>query len=173
VAFSGIRLDLRLDRVDRFADGTHALIDYKTGEAKVGGWLGERPDDPQLPLYFLIEDVPVSTLAYARVRRGVRGREFGFEGVSALEGMMPDVFPIETRARLRSQGYAFWDVLTAEWETSLAGLVEGLMVGSAPVDPKYGGVTCARCDLQGVCRIAERGVQTAGPTGETDAQSDE
>ena len=150
-------MDLRLDRIDRLADGTHALIDYKTGVAKLAGWLGTRPDDPQLPLYFLTGNEPVAALAYARVRRGERGREFGFEGVSAVEGLLPDVAPIESRARLRNQGYTSWDVLVAEWEVSLAGLMHGFLTGSAAVDPKYAAATCARCDLQGVCRVAEVG----------------
>jgi hypothetical protein len=29
------------------------VIDYKTGEAKVAAWLGDRPDEPQLPMYAL------------------------------------------------------------------------------------------------------------------------
>ncbi|MGH8283967.1 MAG: PD-(D/E)XK nuclease family protein, partial [Gammaproteobacteria bacterium] len=41
----------RVDRIDRFADGGLAIIDYKTGDAKPSAWDGERPDEPQLPCY--------------------------------------------------------------------------------------------------------------------------
>ena len=42
-----------IDRVDRLADGARVLIDYKTGNA-AADWRGERPDNPQLPIYALL-----------------------------------------------------------------------------------------------------------------------
>src|SRR6185295_19057846 len=51
----GLGFSGRIDRMDRFLEGemrgTHAIIDYKTGRATRSGWLGDRPDEPQLPLY--------------------------------------------------------------------------------------------------------------------------
>jgi hypothetical protein len=52
--FSGLALKVRLDRVDRLADGSRVLIDYKTGSAAVD-WRGDRPDNPQLPIYALLQ----------------------------------------------------------------------------------------------------------------------
>ena len=157
VSLSGMNMTLRLDRLDRLADGTHALIDYKTGVAKLAGWLGTRPNDPQLPLYFSTADEAISVLAFARVKRGERGKTFGFEGLSAVAGLLPDVLPIEERTKLKKQGYDSWDVLTDEWERALAALANDFMAGVATVDPKNAGVTCKQCDLHGLCRIAERG----------------
>ena len=65
------------------------------------------------------------------------------------------VTPIEQKTRLKNQGYVSWDVLTAEWERSLAYLASGFVQGDATVDPKHDGLTCAQCDLQSVCRVAE------------------
>ncbi|MEQ1518298.1 MAG: PD-(D/E)XK nuclease family protein, partial [Usitatibacteraceae bacterium] len=155
VTLSGLTMRLRLDRLDRLADGTHALIDYKTGVAKVAAWLGERPDEPQLPLYFQTTEEPVSVLAFARVKRGLRGKSFGFEGVSAADDLLPDVAPIEKKFGMEKKGYTSWDVLTAEWERSLGNLVSGFVSGNANVDPKNGNLTCAQCDLHGLCRISE------------------
>ena len=155
VTLSGLSMQLRLDRLDRLQDGTHALIDYKTGVAKVAGWLGERPDEPQLPLYFHTAEQTVSVLAFARVKRGVRGKVFGFEGVSAAENLLPDVEPIENKYGMEKKGYVSWDVLTEEWENSLNALVKNFIDGDAAVDPKNGNLTCAQCDLQSVCRISE------------------
>ena len=155
VTLSGLSMQLRLDRLDRLQDGTHALIDYKTGAAKVASWLGERPDEPQLPLYFRTAEQTVSVLAFARVKRGVRGKVFGFEGVSAAENLLPDVGPIENKYGMEKKGYVSWDVLTEEWENSLSALVKGFVDGDAAVDPKNGNLTCAQCDLQSVCRVLE------------------
>ncbi|MBL8524582.1 MAG: PD-(D/E)XK nuclease family protein [Betaproteobacteria bacterium] len=155
VQLAGLAMSLRLDRMDRLGDGTHALIDYKTGVAKLASWLGERPDEPQLPLYFCTAQEEISALAFARVKRGERGKVFGFEGVSAIEGLLPDVGPIEAKANLRNKGYVSWDVLTTEWEGSLQKLADDFSRGLAEVDPKHGGLTCAQCDLQPLCRVAE------------------
>ncbi|MBF0098146.1 MAG: PD-(D/E)XK nuclease family protein, partial [Magnetococcales bacterium] len=46
---------VRLDRVDRLSDGSLVVLDYKTGLCRVESWLGERPLDPQLPLYVLAQ----------------------------------------------------------------------------------------------------------------------
>ena len=155
VQLAGLAMRLRLDRMDRLADGTHALIDYKTGVAKLASWLGERPDEPQLPLYFHTAQEEISALAFARVKRGERGKVFGFEGVSAIEGLLPDVGPVEARTHLKNKGYVSWDVLTQEWETSLQQLADDFSHGLAEVDPKHGGLTCSQCDLQSLCRVAE------------------
>ena len=140
---SGMSMRLRLDRLDRLIDGTYALIDYKTGAANVAGWLGERPDEPQLPLYFQTAKQTISVLAFARVKRGARGRVFGFEGISAVENMLPDVTPIETKFGMEKMGYSSWDVLIAEWERSLGTLVKNFIRGEALVDPKNGSLTSA------------------------------
>lgn len=163
---SGLSMNLRLDRLDRLADGTHALIDYKTGAAKFSSWLGNRPDEPQLPMYFISAEEPVSAMAFARLKRGERGKVFGFEGVSMVENLLPDVAPIEQKRGMEKNGYVSWDVLAQEWETSLDALAKGFARGAAQVDPKNGNVTCAQCDLQSVCRIAEMSAYAAMENGD-------
>ncbi len=150
VGLGGLKMDLRLDRVDQLTDGTHALIDYKTGVASLASWLGDRPDEPQLPLYYHTADMEISALAFAGLKRG---KTFGFEGVSVIEGLLPDVVPIENRKGQTT--YASWDELTKSWEISLAALAAEFVRGEAVVNPKHGQQTCAQCDLQAICRIAE------------------
>jgi probable DNA repair protein len=152
---AGLSMTLRLDRLDRLEDGTHAIIDYKTGQARVASWLGERPDEPQLPLYLHTAEQDISTIAYARVKRGERGKVFGFAGVSAVDGLLPDVTPIEQQRGMPDKGYVSWDVLVESWDTALTALANDFTHGVATVDPKHGGLTCAQCDLHGICRIAE------------------
>jgi ATP-dependent helicase/DNAse subunit B len=155
VTVAGLAMHLRLDRLDRLADGTVALIDYKTGMARVTDWLGPRMDEPQLPLYCQASGQPISVLAFARVKRGARRKVFGFEGVSAVENLLPDVGPIESKSGMEKQGYVSWDILRAEWEDSINSLATNVINGDVEVDPKNGNLTCAQCDLQSVCRISE------------------
>ena len=151
---ANITMKLRLDRIDKLVDGTSALIDYKTGEAKVKNWLGPRPDEPQLPLYYHAIEAAgdsVSTLAFARVRRGPT---FGFDGVSAAPDTLPNVTPIESKHRAISAEYSSWDELVQSWELSLNALASEFANGINSVTPKNGALTCARCDLQTVCRVS-------------------
>ncbi|MFZ1623621.1 MAG: PD-(D/E)XK nuclease family protein [Gammaproteobacteria bacterium] len=46
-----LALELRLDRIDSFADGAQLVIDYKTGSFKAKAWRTPRLEDCQLPLY--------------------------------------------------------------------------------------------------------------------------
>lgn len=155
VQLGRLSMELRLDRMDQLVDGTHALIDYKTGVAKLASWLGERPDEPQLPLYVYASEEQISALAFARVKFGARGKDFGFEGISAIDGLLPDVTAVETKTKWRNQGYTSWDVLTQQWESVLVDLAEDFSRGAAGVNPKNGAITCAQCDLQALCRVSE------------------
>jgi hypothetical protein len=143
---SGLTLTGRIDRLDKLvageAAGKHALIDYKTGSRVTpNDWLGERPDDPQLPLYAVTAQEGVSAVAFARVRAG-NMKFFGFsEGESGIPGARP--------AR-------DWPALVADWKAELERLAGEFAGGYAPVDPKRGLNTCRRCDLQTLCRVHER-----------------
>ena len=75
VVLGGLTLEVKLDRVDRLADGRLAVIDYKTGgDAEPGAWLGDRPRLPQIPLYTqAVGAERVAAAAFGRVRAGRTG----------------------------------------------------------------------------------------------------
>ncbi|MCX7962022.1 MAG: PD-(D/E)XK nuclease family protein [Burkholderiales bacterium] len=140
-AIGGLSLAGDLDRMDRLADGTFAVIDYKTGSrASVRDWLEERPDDPQLPLYAIAAREPVTAVAFARLRSGA----LGFVGLAAGECGIPGVSPA-----------ADWDALVRDWRARLDALVREFAAGHAAVAPKRGLATCRDCDLQPLCRVYE------------------
>ena len=137
LAFSG-----RIDRMDRLADGTHALIDYKTGSRVTpNDWLGARPDEPQLPLYAVTAPEHVSAVVFAKLRRG----DMKMAGFSIREKEFPGVKQAQS-----------WSGLVEGWKTELEALAAGFAQGSAQVDPKRGLATCRNCDLQPLCRVHER-----------------
>ncbi len=51
-----VRVD-RIDAVETADDPALVLIDYKTGSTTASGWLGPRPDEPQLPFYAVAADL--------------------------------------------------------------------------------------------------------------------
>jgi len=142
LAIRGLKLNGRIDRLDQLQDGTHVLIDYKTGSRVTpNDWMGARPDDPQLPLYAVTAGEAISGVAFARLRTG----NMKFFGFTAGEGAIPNV-----KAALD------WPALVAGWKAELDKLADEFAGGYAPVDPKRGLNTCRNCDLQTLCRVHER-----------------
>ena len=138
----GLSFSGRIDRMDRLADGSHAIIDYKTGSrASPNDWMGERPDEPQLPLYAVTAGEEVSAVAFAKLKAG----EMKFVGFSLHEKAIPGVKPAKS-----------WPGLMQYWKTELDHLASGFAQGEARVDPKNGLATCRHCDLQPLCRVHER-----------------
>jgi ATP-dependent helicase/nuclease subunit B len=132
VDVAGLTLRLKVDRVDCYADGGHAILDYKTSKLlSTADWEGERPDAPQLPLYASECGYDVSAVYFAKLVPGDM-KLLGLEG-SQLQERLP------------------------EWKRVVEKLATDYLAGCADVDPKDGAKTCERCDLQALCRINERG----------------
>lgn len=61
-------LGVRVDRIDELADGSIAIIDYKTGErASSADWFSPRLRDAQVPLYACYAEQSVGAAVVARV----------------------------------------------------------------------------------------------------------
>ncbi len=136
---AGLTFTLRIDRIDRLADGRTLLIDYKTGDAKASRWRGERPEEPQVPLYALALDTPPAALSFGLLTaEGCR-----FEGLSSPPPALPE---------LESTGE--WPAQVAAWRAVLARLAGDFARGDARVDPLHA-TTCKRCHLHSLCRIED------------------
>lgn len=152
---SGLELRLRPDRVDELADGSLLVLDYKSGDHGAREWEGERPDEPQLPLYLLAEGERVRALSFALIG----AKTLGFKGVSESE---LNIAGIESLEAMKIAPAPSWPELVALWKEQLNALAEDFVGGAAAINPKKGASTCARCDLQGLCRVAEIGVAADG-----------
>ena len=159
MSFGGVTVNARLDRVDRLEAGGYAVIDYKTGSANVGDWLGPRPSDPQLPLYVVSGTEDISAVAFARLKAG----EMAFRGVSRDEGLIPGVASLDKQRSNAAKDYASWEELLAGWRRELEALGAEFAAGEARVDPKRGEQTCRYCDLKLLCRINERAFSIGSP----------
>ncbi|WP_027708230.1 PD-(D/E)XK nuclease family protein [Zooshikella ganghwensis] len=147
--FAGLPLQLQVDRIDRLADGTLLLVDYKSSASQLQSWLGERPDNPQLPLYVLQAKQPITALAFAEVRRGL----CQWQGLAATEVGIEGIDPLTAKKR-RIALPAQWDELIKQWQTNLTDLVKGFLQGDTRVEPKRPQV-CQQCQRQSLCRVQE------------------
>jgi ATP-dependent helicase/nuclease subunit B len=154
MAIGGLTLNARLDRVDETADGRRIVIDYKTGKATAGAMLGERPDEPQLPLYLLTAEAGAAAVAFAQVRAG----DMKYVGLARDADLLPGTKAwAESRYRDR---YPAWPDVVAAWQADLERIAQQFAAGVATVDPKQHPNTCRLCDQQAFCRIRERIGQT-------------
>ncbi|MBQ0799532.1 MAG: PD-(D/E)XK nuclease family protein [Porticoccaceae bacterium] len=136
---SPLQLPLRIDRIDRLADGRLLLMDYKTGKADTAVWAGPRPEQPQLPLYAVAltddtstlpltptdsEAASIAVLCFAQISstrgialKGITDDEdnTGFSSLQKLD--LPDT----------------WNATIDHWRESLGGLAEEFIEGDAEI----------------------------------------
>jgi probable DNA repair protein len=145
---------LYIDRVDRLASGQQAIIDYKTGKVDPRKWFGDRPEDPQLPLYA----ISAANLPAAVVFSIIRDDGCLYKGVVCEGDLFPDLPPrrMKTTEYLVAAGEDLAGTV-ANWRQVLHRLMADFLAGEAAIDPKKGRETCrsSYCDLQSLCRLGE------------------
>jgi ATP-dependent helicase/nuclease subunit B len=141
VDVGGLKLRIKADRIDRLDDGSFAILDYKTSDKlSPKGWEGDRPDAPQLPLYYVKSDRDISAVHFAQLVPG--------------DVETPGLGGPELAER------------KAGWTTVVDSLGGSFLQGDAAVDPKQFPKTCEFCHLEALCRIGEL---IANPAEEEDA----
>ncbi|HEY0307713.1 MAG TPA: PD-(D/E)XK nuclease family protein [Acidobacteriaceae bacterium] len=160
-----LRIDVRVDRIDaalpdgreiphneRLSAPLQIILDYKTGNIPSKPWDGDRPDEPQLPLYAaLADEETLHGLAFARIRPG----DMCIQGTASAPNLLK-----QTRLRQDGTPYANSEVddvgyLVSEWRKVLTRLAEDFARGESAVDPKQYPQTCKDCAQMPLCRIKE------------------
>jgi probable DNA repair protein len=141
-----LHLDVRVDRVDTsLVDGEPAgdiILDYKTGTVSPAKWLGERPDEPQLPLYTVLsQPFPIAAVAFANVRLG---EDQPLKGYESRKGVLPSASKLKTDSL---------DAQIDSWRKVLTALAEDFHHGDARVAPKQYPSTCRYCKQRLLCRL--------------------
>lgn len=146
-SFSLGQLDIKMqvDRVDQIADDQYMIIDYKTSKISVHDWYGDRPNEPQLPLYCIASIVPVNTVAFAQIRSD--------EIACRATGDTPLTTNDNSTKLLTAEQ---WLEQKMQWHNALTQLSEEFAKGIAHVNPKEGRQSCEMCHLSILCRVHEK-----------------
>lgn len=150
---NGVGVHLWVDRIDQLLDGRKVIVDYKTGKVTPSHWFGERPDEPQLPLYSAIEDGDIAAVLFGQIKAG----DLGYKGVVQDEDIIQGLPPSRGNTRLKEVA-SQWPAVLIEWKETIAHLASDFKAGHASVDPKKGTNTCesSYCELMPLCRIHEQ-----------------
>ena len=151
---NGINVHLWLDRIDELEDGRKLVIDYKTGSVNPSQWFGERPEEPQLPLYSMVEGEGICAVLFAQLKAA----DMKFSGIVEEEGLIPGLPP--SRKGPLKEATEHWPQVLDDWQQTINKLAEDFRQGRVEVDPKKPD-TCANsyCELSGLCRIDEQNAE--------------
>jgi len=113
---AGFKVAFRIDRIDK-VDNKFLIIDYKSGSVKPTDWTGDRPRDPQLPLYVSALMPSVNGCAFAQLKTG----NIKFFGLSD-SGLIP-----------YEKNHEDWSSLINKWRDSIDKLAREFSTGRADV----------------------------------------
>jgi probable DNA repair protein len=143
IELAGLKLRLRLDRMDRLPNGGLILIDYKSGEQKRGKLACPRPDEPQLLVYAAGIGSQVEGILFAQLKqRDVRPH--GWTQARHFNGRTVRTVDVLGQA---------WEDRMNEAAAEVERLAAQFQSGYAAVDPKKG--ACSYCAQVAFCRIHE------------------
>ncbi|MDX8410474.1 MAG: PD-(D/E)XK nuclease family protein, partial [Mariprofundaceae bacterium] len=145
-----ITLNIKVDRLDKDTMGHRILIDYKTGKKQSSSkWLGERMEEPQLPLYAVAANVGGND---AVVLASVRSGDMGFEGLAAEDFGISGLAACDGK-RGRPDD---WRKVLDDWKLHINALASEFVDGRCDVSPRDAHA-CKYCTLKALCRVEESG----------------
>ena len=147
VYVGGIAITIQEDRVDLLENGERLILDYKTGECTPSSWEGERPEEPQLPIYAVASgDEPIAGISFGSLKVG----KLGFKGIVNQNLKIPGVKKSQKPLSEYIQ----------DWNEVLLKLGMEFREGMAEVTPKSPPRTCLSCGLTTFCRIGSVAAQS-------------
>ncbi|MEQ8955306.1 MAG: PD-(D/E)XK nuclease family protein, partial [Gammaproteobacteria bacterium] len=161
----GFELNLKADRIDRLANGSYFLVDYKSGRSAINTrhWQGERPEDMQLALYHSSMVAATITPVAGAAMLQLHAEQQQYYGAIDTDeaGWLKPVRPRED-----------WQALAAAWPQNVTRLAGEFSDGVNRVEPLDPVRTCTYCDFHSLCRIQENSAVFEAESPEGSPQDD-
>lgn len=149
-----LQMRIKADRMDRDSHHHNIVIDYKTGrQQSPAKWLGERMEQPQLPLYAVAAGLNEhDAVAFATLRSGDQMR---FEGLAGENIDIKGIEPCDGKYKRPDS----WQEVMDGWRENLNHLAQEFVDGRSDVAPRNS-AACAYCTFEALCRVEETGFET-------------
>ncbi len=138
IDLAGLQIKVRVDRLDSVAENTW-VIDYKSTLPASKPWNEERPQEPQLLLYALLDET-INTIMLMQIKTGN----------ILCSGLSENKSDIKGISSLKKD--ECWSDTRAYWRTQLTSLAHELQQGHCPPQP-LNETICTYCDFKNLCRI--------------------
>lgn len=138
INLAGLELKVRVDRLDQVADKKW-VIDYKSNLPASKPWNEDRPREPQLLLYALLDE-HINTLLLMQLKTG----KILYSGLSEERQEIHGISSLKAKET--------WEDYRTHWQHQLTLLAEEFQKGHCspqPVNPNV----CQQCDFQTLCRF--------------------
>lgn len=138
INLAGLDFQVRVDRLDQVADKKW-VIDYKSSLPAGKPWNEDRPKEPQLLIYALL-DHQINTLLLMQLKAGkisCSGLSDEKQGISGITALKKE----ETWVEYRNT-----------WQQQLTDLATEFLQGHCPPQPAHLTI-CQQCHLQNLCRF--------------------
>lgn len=136
-----IDFNIRIDRIDTLigSSAEQVVIDYKSNIPSSKPWKDERPLEPQLLIYALLEP-SISCIMYLELKNS----QVNAHGISATDLHINGIKPIKTTED--------WASLKELWQHQLTELANEFCAGDCQPQPSKASI-CQTCDLQDLCKV--------------------
>lgn len=135
---AGIEFRLRVDRIDR-VDENKWVIDYKSSFPEAAPWHEERPQEPQLLVYALLDE-EINTILFAQLKAG----RVAYKGLSQNDNTPSGITSLK--------GKEDWLTHRQQWFGKLQKLAEEFNLGLCAPNPTKP-TLCQQCDYPNLCRL--------------------
>lgn len=138
INLSGLDFKVRIDRLDKIADKKW-VIDYKSSLPTSKPWNEERPKEPQLLLYALLDE-QINALILLQLKSGA----INCNGISEEENNIKGLSTLKKGSD--------WQDYRNDWKEQLTLLADEFQQGHCPPTPSSVSL-CQHCDFQNLCRF--------------------
>ncbi|MGL5741163.1 MAG: PD-(D/E)XK nuclease family protein [Legionella sp.] len=142
VHLAGLDFQVRIDRLDQI-ENKKWVIDYKSSLPASKPWNEDRPKEPQLLLYALLDE-QINTLLFLQLKAG----KISCAGISEEKHTIYGITALKKEET--------WTGRRDTWQQQLTELASEFQQGHCPPQPVHLSI-CQQCDFQNLCRFQAEG----------------